>query len=201
METRRDAHNRDIRYQSEAVAEILESNPVTETLLRDMRLLRLDHCYIGAGCVAQTIWNHASGMPLNYGITDIDLVYFDADLSPDKENSLIEDARRLFGHLPIRLDVKNQARVHLWYERHFGYPIRPYASLEDAINSWPTTATAIGVRRDEHGVWRIYAPYGLNDLFGLIVRPNKVQITQEIYEKKTNRWASLWPRLKILPWT
>ncbi|TMV48981.1 nucleotidyltransferase family protein [Paenibacillus mesophilus] len=199
-ETRFEAYNRDLGFQLEAVAGILQANPVMEALFQDMRLLKLDNCYIGAGCVTQSIWNYISGLPLNYGISDIDIVYFDTDLSPDKENKAIEDAQRLFAHLPFRLDVKNQARVHLWYERHFGYPIRPYDSVEDAINSWPTTATAIGVRRDGNGDWSVYAPFGLNDLFGMIVRPNKAQITQSIYEKKVSRWSALWPRLKIVPW-
>ena len=85
----------------------------------------------------------------------------------------------------MKLDVKNQARVHVWYEQHFGYSIRPYQSLEEAINTWPTTATAVGIRRWNEE-WKIYAPYGLNDLFGKIVRANKAQITQEIFEKKVN---------------
>lgn len=40
----------------------------------------------------------------------------------------------------------------------------------------------------------------LNDLLGLIVRPNKVQITKEIYEKKVLRWKTNWPDLNVIPW-
>jgi hypothetical protein len=48
--------------------------------------------------------------------------------------------------LPIAfgIDVKNEARVHLWYKSHFGYDIPPYHSVEEAMDSWPTTATAVG---------------------------------------------------------
>src|SRR5437899_6635367 len=56
--------------------------------------------------------------------------------------------RDLFQHLPIKLDVKNEARVHLWYEDRFGYAIKPYLSSADAIATFPTTATA--VRSEEH---------------------------------------------------
>jgi hypothetical protein len=77
--------------------------------------------------------------------------------------------------IPLEFDVKNQARVHLWYEKKFGYPIQPYRSVEAAINTWPTTATAIAARIDECG-YKICAPFGLNDLLGMIVRPNKTQI-------------------------
>jgi len=84
-----------------------------------------------------------------------------------------------------QIDVKNQARVHLWYEKHFAYAIKPYPSLEAAINTWPTTVTTLEARRDAHGKWIVYAPFGLNDLFGMVVIANKAQITQEIYERKS----------------
>jgi len=40
----------------------------------------------------------------------------------------------------------------------------------------------------------------LTDLFGMIVRPNKTQITRELYEAKTERWTRLWPNLQRLTW-
>ena len=44
------------------------------------------------------------------------------------------------------------------------------------------------------------APFGLNDLFGKIVRANKTQITKEIYKKKDIKWSALWIDLRIIPW-
>jgi hypothetical protein len=44
------------------------------------------------------------------------------------------------------------------------------------------------------------APFGLDDLFGLVVRPNKRQITRAIYKAKVDRWRSIWPWLTFLPW-
>jgi hypothetical protein len=99
----------------------------------------------------------------------------------------------------MRIDVKNEARVHLWYEAKFGYAIRPYASVADAITTFPTTATAVGLRPGPEGL-AVFAPYGLADLLGLIVRPNKRQITRSIYEAKVTRWTSVWPGLKVVPW-
>ena len=58
----------------------------------------------------------------------------------------------------------------------------------------------MGIRRDKNGAFKIYAPFGLNDLFGKIVRANKAQITKDIYENKTTRWLSKWPDLKVIPW-
>lgn len=187
--------------QAKRVTAILKSSPLLEKLLLEAPRLGLRNYYIGAGCIAQTVWNSMCGLPPEYGINDIDLVYYDPDLSAGKEERVARQARERFAALPVRLDVKNQARVHLWYERRFGYPIRPYRTLEEAIDSWPTTATAVGVRADGRcGDWSVYAPFGLDDLFGFIVRPNKAQITQSIYEQKVSRWVALWPGLSIVPW-
>jgi uncharacterized protein len=76
--------------------------------------------------------------------------------------------------------------VHLWYEERFGYAIKPYPCCADAIATFPTTATAIGVRW-LRGKFECCAPFGFDDLFGLVVRPNKTQITRGIYEAKVER--------------
>ena len=89
--------------------------------------------------------------------------------------------------------------MHLWYKDRFGYAIKPYLSSADAIATFPTTATAVGVRRIR-GELECCAPFGLDDLFGLVVRPNKTQITRAIYEAKVERRRSIWPRLTVLPW-
>lgn len=186
--------------RAEYLKTMIVTNPVLNSVFDRAPRLELEHYYIGAGCIVQNVWNRLCGFPPNRGVDDIDLVYYDPDLSPDKEREIIERAAGLFADVPIRMDVKNQARVHLWYERHFGYPIAPYASLEQAIDTWPTTATAIGLRKNSNGLWKLHAPFGLNDLFGLIVRANKVQITKEIYEKKVRRWKRDWPDLIVIPW-
>jgi hypothetical protein len=180
--------------------EIVLKNPILSELLNRADQLNIDQYYIGAGCVNQTVWNYLSGLPLQQGINDYDFVYFDdKNLSVEQENRVIEQVRDLYFDLDAKLDVKNQARVHLWYEQRFGFAIDPYRSLEEAINTWPTSATAIGIRRVENS-WKVYAPFGTNDIFGKIIRPNKVLITKEIYETKVKRWISIWPDLTIIPW-
>lgn len=194
-------YNQDLNVQMELFKTIIMKNELLFEVLSRAHLLELENYYIGAGSLVQTVWNYLSGYPLMNGIHDIDLVYFDTDdLSFAAENKVIQETNKLFQDILLKLDVKNQARIHLWYEDHFGYSIEPYHSLESAINTWPTTATAIGVKINLNRDWSIYAPFGLNDLFGKIVKPNKVQITKEIYEKKVNRWLSVWSDLKVIPW-
>lgn len=169
-------------------------------MLRRFDDIGLPDCWIAAGCVAQTVWNLAGGRPAGFGVKDADLVYFDAaDLSAATEAAHEKRLRAAFGDLPVELDVKNEARVHLWYERAFGYPIPAYHSTADAIASFPTTATSVGVRR-VNGVFECCAPFGLDDLLALRVRPNKRQITSAIYAAKVERWRPLWPHVTFLAW-
>lgn len=169
--------------------------------LEQAKKLQLEQYYIGAGCIAQTVWNFLFQNPPEYGIKDIDFIYFDGKaLDYESENRVALRAKDLFAGVPTEIDVKNEARVHLWYKSRFGYEIPPYRSLEDAIRTWPTTATAVGVRKREDGGLTVFAPFGLEDLFAKTVRANKAQITREIYEKKTAQWLQKWPGLNVVPW-
>jgi uncharacterized protein len=162
--------------------------------------IALPDSWLVAGCIAQTIWNLRFGKPAEFGLKDVDLIYFDPqDLSAETEAGHERRLRDVFRGLPIKLDVKNEARVHLWYKDRFGSAITPYSSSADAIATFPTSATAVGVRR-VCGKFECCAPFALDDLFGLVVRPNKRQITRAIYEAKVDRWRPIWPRLIFLPW-
>jgi hypothetical protein len=194
------AFNSDLRSQVTYLETALIKSATIREVLALVPGLGLPNWYLGAGAVAQTVWNELHGFPADTGIKDADIVYFDPDTSYPAEDAFIQRAKQVLGSLAIEPEVRNEARVHLWYEQKFGQPIRPYSSTEDAINTWPTTATAIGVRRDPSGEFIVYAPYGLNDLLGMIVRPNKGQITQEIYERKAQRWQAIWPGLRVVPW-
>ena len=178
----------------------VQGNSVLWECLERLARLRLPDCFLGAGCVAQTVWNAAHDKPPAADIGDYDVVYFDAgDLTEEGEERAWARVRKATADLPIDVDVKNQARVPLWYRQRSGYDIVPYSSTEDAISTWPTTATAIGVRL-AHGCLQVVAPYGLDDLLGLVVRANRVQISPEIYRRKVARWQRHWPNLTVLPW-
>jgi hypothetical protein len=178
----------------------LRQNRILRAILDGFDEIGLPDAWLVAGAVAQTVWNLAGGHPAERGIKDADIVYFDRqDLSAASETAHERRLRARFADLGCTLDVKNEARVHLWYEARFGYPIAPYRSVADAIASFPTTATAVGVRRRADRV-EYCAPYGLDDLLALVVRPNPAQITAEIYRAKLARWQTQWPYLTYLPW-
>lgn len=179
---------------------ILHQSPLLAEVLEAWDRLELDDAWLVAGCVAQTVWNHRFGRPHGHGISDIDIVYYDPDdLSEEAEQAHAARIAACFSGLPVRFDVKNEARVHLWYETKFGYPIAQYASVEAAIETFPTTATAIGVR-PFGDVLEMCAPFGSDDMMAGRVRPNKAQITKEIYEAKVGRWLKAWPELGVINW-
>ena len=178
---------------------VLRTNPDLATLLDRFAELALPEAWIVAGCLAQTVWNQLFALPPGHGIADIDLVYFDPDLSEATEAAHEARLHDLFPAVSARLDVKNQARVHQWYEAKFARPLAPYACVPQAIATYPTTATSVGIRI-QGGKPEICAPYGLSDLLAGIVRPNKVLVTEQVYLAKTARWRSLWPGLEIVPW-
>ncbi len=168
--------------------------------MRNWDRVALPNCWIVAGVVVQSYWNQAHGCPALHGLSDVDIVYFDAgDLSEETEAEHAARINSLFADTQIKFDVKNEARVHLWYEDRFGYPIESYSSVEAAIDTFPTTAGAIGVRPYGDRI-ECYSSFGYDDLMGLIVRPNKRQITPDIYARKIERWKSFWPLLKIVEW-
>jgi len=191
--------NVQLSQQIQLLHEILQENRPLYRVIEESQALNLPAYYIGAGCIAQSVWNYQNGNPLLSGINDIDFVYFDCDFSLESESKVIHEIESRFSDCPLKIDIKNQARVHLWYRDHFGYDIIPYDSIESAINTWPTTATSVGVRLKDNQL-QVYAPFGLNDLFSQIVRPNKAQVTEEIYNKKVYKWVQTWPSLTITSW-
>jgi hypothetical protein len=183
--------------------EELVSAVLASALLRPV-LEQLDGCglpdwFLGAGAVAQTVWNSRYGYADGRGIADLDIVYFEPDTAAELELQARRMVAARLAQVGVKVDVKNQARVHLWYPESFGDRIRPYGSIQDALATWPTTATAVGVRMHE-GAVVVYSAFGLSDLFGGVVRANRVQVPRTVYEAKASRWASLWPQLRVLPW-
>ncbi len=191
--------NKDLQTQIDYLESVLAKSSTIAEILKRAPDLHLPNWYVGAGAVVQTVWNELHGFELTRGIEDCDLVYFDTDTRYEAEDRYIREGRALFQDLRIEVEIRNEARVHLWYEEKFGERIKPYISVEDAINTWPTTATSVGVRYS-NGKFQVYAPYGLHDLLAMIVRPNKALVSQEVYEKKAERWQKVWPKLKIITW-
>lgn len=180
---------------------MLKQNKTLQAILERADSLDLPNWYLGAGCISQTVWNILHGFDPEHAIKDYDLVYYDtSDISYEGEDAYVQKAKELFSDLPVALDIINEARVHLWVEKKFGYKIDQYKSVEEAISTWPTTITCVGVRYGKDGKFKVYATYGLDDIFTMVLRPNKKIITEEIYMKKVSKWTKTWPMLTVIGW-
>jgi uncharacterized protein len=153
---------------------ILRSTPPLMRVLSVARHLCLPDWLVFSGAVYQPVLNHLTGRPLDYGIKDYDLGYFDAsDLSYDAEDAVIRRVKAAFDE-PLRsaVEVRNQARVHLWFEAKFGEPYTPLSCTAQALQRFASATFAVGVRLESDDRLHIEAPFGLADLFSLRLRPN-----------------------------
>jgi uncharacterized protein len=77
----------------------------------------------------------------------------------------------------------------------------PYTSTADALRFWPETATCAAVRRTPGGGLEIAAPFGLDDLFDMVVRPTSRFSGEKraIYQDRVVRkqWLRRWSRLTV----
>ena len=178
---------------------ILMKNKDLISILKVLESIGIDNCYVGAGSINQTVFNYYHGYQFNYGIKDYDVVYFDEDLSYESEDFVIRKIKKGLGNLADLVDIKNEARVHLWYNEKYHTNRNPYSSVEDAIASWGATITCVGVRM-MNGKLEVYAPYGLEDIFGMIIRPVKRDFSKEMYDERAIRWQKKWPMLKKIKW-
>ncbi|BEP28171.1 nucleotidyltransferase family protein [Helicovermis profundi] len=185
----------------EKLIEIIELNKDLIRVFDALDKIGLVEYYVGAGALAQNVWNIETGRSQNYGISDVDIIYFNPNMLEEDETKIRKKLEKELGNFPVWLDVKNQARVHLWYKEKFGYEIETYKSLEDAIKTWPTTSTSFGVQRERKNKWNVYAPYGLRDIFEMRVKANPIQITEAIYMNKVQKWTDRWPELEVVEWS
>ncbi|MFF4550400.1 nucleotidyltransferase family protein [Streptomyces sp. NPDC001435] len=187
--------------QLDGLRSVLSQNEVLTDVMTRAATMELPGWYVTAGCLFQTVWNVVTDRPPTSGIKDYDIFYFDGtDLSWEAEDAAIKTGQEVFAGLPAKVEIRNEARVHLWYEQKFGVPCPPHESTEAAIDSFAATTCCLGVRLDPGGGWRVYAPHGLSDVFNLVVRPNPVLAPREVYEAKAARWRDEWPELTVLPW-
>jgi hypothetical protein len=173
----------------------VRKNPVNDALLRRLPALGLKQCYLTAGCLFQTIWNLQSGLPAQSEIKDYDVFYFDdSDLSWAAEDTAIRRVTTLCSDLSATIEVKNQARVHLWYSERFGAPYPRLQSSRDGIDRFLIAGSCIGI---DILSGELYAPYGLADITDGILRPNPVNPNPALFTVKAQDYRKRWGWLKV----
>src|SRR6202040_2836466 len=163
----------------ERLTAILRATPPLMRVLSVARHLCLPDWLVFSGAVYQPVLNHLTHRHLDYGIKDYDLAYFDAsDLSYEAEDAVIRRVKAAFAE-PLRsmVEVRNQARVHLWFETKFSEPYAPLSCTAEALERFASATFAVGVRLEPDDRLHIEAPFGLTDLFALSVVPNPFRKT------------------------
>jgi uncharacterized protein len=184
--------------QEQALRDIIAQSPTLTDRLTRARDWNLPDWWIVSGAIYNTVWNHLTGRPDMYGVKDVDLFYFDVDRSYEAEDRLIRQAANCFPGTPP-VELRNQARVHLWYPAHFGQPYPQLTASHQAIDLFACKTHCIGARLTDTGL-DLYAPYGLDDIFGFRLTPNPALDNRATHAAKAGRQCALWPELTVVPW-
>jgi hypothetical protein len=173
---------------------LLMGDHLRRRALEAVNVLGLPDCWIGAGFVRNAVWDHLHGFDVAQRGGDVDVVWFDRmSQQEDLDRSIERALRTVIPSLPW--SVKNQSRMHV---RNGD---APYRSVADAMRHWPETATAVAARLGPSGSIEVNAPFGLNDLFALQLRPtpsfrtSKLPIFAERVSSK--RWIERYPNLVL----
>jgi hypothetical protein len=177
---------------------ILRAAPSLMQVMETARELELADWLIFSGAIYQRALNHLTGRDADYGIKDYDLGYFDPDVSYETEDVVIRQVAAAF-EPPLRemVEVRNQARVHLWFEGKFGESYEPLRCTAEALERFTSATFAVGARLERDGRMTILAPFGLEDLFALRLRPNPIRKTGG-FQRTAEAAKARWPELTIL---
>ncbi|MBD2748351.1 nucleotidyltransferase family protein [Microvirga sp. BT688] len=176
------------------IERLLEAHAASHALLLNVERLGLPDAWIGAGFIRNSVWDVLHGQSIDVTrLADVDVLLFDPGETGKEREAEIERRHRALAP-GIPWSVKNQARIHL---RNGD---APYLNTLDAVAHWAETATAIAAR-STRGKVEVVAPYGVDDLLNLIVRPtpvfgHKIDVYRERVMEKG--WPARWPKLTML---
>jgi hypothetical protein len=180
---------------------ILRTDEAVMRALHLARSLALPDWRLASGAIYQTVWNALTGRPAGHGIRDFDLLYFDAcDRGFAAEDRVIRRAARRFDGFSFPVEVRNQARVHLWFPEKFGQPYPQLACTDQALLNYASRTHAVAVRLEADGRLDIAAPFGLADIFAMRIVPNPALDNSATHAAKAERMKALWRELEVVPW-
>jgi uncharacterized protein len=180
----------------EDIIQLIKEDEWMMDILKVVKSLNLPDWWVCAGFIRSKIWDTLHDFKERTPIPDIDVIYFDDTNIEELEEKKLEIRLRII--LPnIPWSVKNEARMHVVNN------IPPYSSSVDAISKFPETATSLGVKLDEKNDIILVAPWGVEDVINLEVKPTpyfkeskeRAQIYEERITKKN--WKDIWYKVKV----
>ena len=188
----------DDTLQLAALKTIIRNQPNLMPALETLRAANLPDQWLVSGAIYCNVWNHLTGRPADHGVKDYDVFYFDPDTSYEAEDRIIKRLTPLFPANPP-FEIRNQARVPLWYRSKFGRDYPAVENCKQAIDRFACTTHCVGARLISDDL-DIYAPFGLNEIFSFRLTPNLTLENRETHEAKAARQSALWPELTVVPW-
>lgn len=177
-----------------------EFGPLYDYFAR-LRAMDLPDAWIVSGAIYNNVWNYLTERPPMHGVKDVDIFYHDAGATTyDDEDKIINDAEAVFAGMQVPVEVRNQARVHLWYPAHFGFEYPKLDHSREAIDRFACTTHSVGMRLNNKDQFELYAPFGLREIFAFNLVPNYNLPNKETHLNKGERLCALWPELKMEPW-
>lgn len=172
------------------------TNPFNKELLGRLNAMGLAQCHLAAGCLFQTVWNRIAGRAPDWGIKDYDVFYFDdEDLSWEAEDLVIQRVNAVVCDLPIKVELKNQARVHLWYCDRFESDYPKLTSTRSGIDLYLVNCTCVGI---DVQTGELYAPDGFHDLASGTLKINPRNPKPVLFRHKAESYQQRWPWLTII---
>ena len=159
-----------------------------------IRNLGLKDSWLAAGSVRNFIWNLLSDKSPFDHETDVDVIFFDPDISYEETVSLEKKLREDFPQ--YQWELKNQVYMH----QHSPHTV-PYTSSRDAMSKYPERCTAVGLRLNEDSTLELFAPYGLEDILNFQVHPTPHFLENEdrmkLYQTRLSKknWQEKWKNL------
>ena len=176
------------------ILEAFRKNPDMMAILIIIRDFGLKDSWLAAGSVRNFIWNLLSDKsPFDYE-TDVDVIFFDPDISYEETLLLEKKLREDFPQ--YQWELKNQVYMH----QHSPHTT-PYTSSRDAMNKYPERCTAVGLRLHEDSALELFTPYGLEDILTFQVRPTPHFLENEdrmaLYQIRLSKknWQEKWKNL------
>jgi hypothetical protein len=178
---------------AEDIARFVERQPEMMRVLELAAALDLPDGWIGAGFLRNAVWDALHDRPWSASYGDVDLIYFDPQSRDPATEKAHETALGVTAP-DIAWSVKNQARMHLRNDDP------PYRDVSDAMAHWLETCTAVAIRL-RVGAVELSAPYGVEDLLGLRIRPTPAGLRKRAAFQarlEAKRWLHHWPRLRVV---
>ena len=187
--------------QMQALETIIAGQPDLMRVLGVLRAVTLPDAWITSGAIYNTVWNYLTGRPMLGGIKDVDVIYFDPDdLSYEAEDAVIREVGAALSDIGLPVEIRNQARVHLWFPERFGVSYPRLTHATQSLDFYASKTHAVAARLATDGGIEIAAPFGLDFMFSFRMVPNHAIDNSVTHAAKSARAKAIWPELVVEPW-